>query len=399
MVNLLAMFGINHLLNLILICIESIITVGFLVIYFRRKNTVLKPLIWSVGLFLFSNIFSFVFYLIVPSAGEWSLSLMILAHLLIGGGLILLVHFLEMFENDMPFTNRSTIATILILFTGLLQMLSYFLSGSMAIIGILTPIPYFIVGILYLKFITRIRSRARFASKKSKITRVRSGVSMIFISPLIFYFVLGVLIFIGYLFAPTKPFIDIDRNPDSLNLGTIDPIVMLCQLVGILLISIPVLVTKSTFFMQSRKISRLIVINDNGLPIYDFTFDSKNSGDELLLSGALTAITSVMREATGASRDLKSIAFGDLHIITEVREGFAANLLVESSTAFLKEALRLFTDSFQNEYKSEIESFVIDPLSTKEADCLLQKYFGIESEELEEILAMQSVDLATPASD
>jgi len=359
-------------------------------IYFKSKNSVLKPLIWSVVLFLFSNIFSFVFFLFYSVTNDWSLFLAIFAHLLVSGGLILLVHFLEMFENDVPFTKRSTIATVLILLTGVLQMMSYFLADSFTMIGILTPIPYVIVGILYLTYINKIKSRSRFTSKKKKITQVRSGVFMIFISPLVFYLALGALLVIGLVFNPTERLVELSHQPDTFNLGSMDPIVMFAQLVGILLITIPVLVTKSTFFMQSRKISRLIVINDSGLPIYDFTFDPKCSGDELLLGGALTAIKSVMKEATGASRDLRSIVFGDMHVLTEVRDGFAVNLLVESSTVFLKEALRLFADCFQITYKPFKDSIIVEPELFKEADCLLQEYFGIESEEMEEIFAMKS---------
>lgn len=81
--------------------------------------------------------------------------------------------------------------------------------------------------------------------------------------------------------------------------------------------------------MQSRRISRIMVITDSGLPVFDFNLEEEREGKELLFSGAITAIQSVMREATGTSSELQCIVFGDLIILTEAREGFAVNLLVE----------------------------------------------------------------------
>jgi hypothetical protein len=56
----------------------------------------------------------------------------------------------------------------------------------------------------------------------------------------------------------------------------------------------------------------------------------------------------VMTKATGASKDLKAIQFGDIELLTEVREGFAVNLIIASSSAYIKEALRLFKNKFES---------------------------------------------------
>ncbi|MHA1185428.1 MAG: hypothetical protein ACTSSK_00925 [Candidatus Heimdallarchaeota archaeon] len=341
-----ARLELNPLLNLILAIIEAIVLIGFLFLYIKQKNIVLKPLIWSVGLFLVSNVLSFIFFVTYSSTTYGMMLIIILAHLMIGGALIMLVTYLEMFENDEPFTKRSSIAIMLILVTGILQMISNFLGEPFTYLGLLTPIPYVITGMLYMKYVYKIRVRANIRSQRKKIGKVRTGIFMIFISPVVIYATLGVLLIVGLIFTPVDYAVDVSREADTFNLGSMDPIVMLSQLIGVLMISIPVLRSKSAYFMQSRKLSRIIVIEESGLPIYDFNFEPKNESSEMLLSGALTAIKSVMKEATGASKELRSIAFADLHIITEVREGFAVNLIVEGSTAYLKEALRLFAMIF-----------------------------------------------------
>jgi hypothetical protein len=392
----LQILGLDGLLNLVLLIIELVFFIGFVIIYVRKKNAVLRPLIWSIAMFIMSNILALTFSVIYDGTLDWKIIPIILAHLFVGGGLLFLIYYLEMFESDEPFTRRSTIGTILIMLTSVLQLISNFIQPA---IGLLVPIPYVITGIMYMKYIRNIRNRVTIRSQKKKVRTVGTGVFMIYIAPLLIYLTL-ILVFGVFIITTDTSTLEqyVSREPESFNIGSLDPITMLSQLAGIILLGVPVLVSQSPYFMQSRKISRLTIISNSGLPIYDFNFDPKYDGNELLLSGALTAIKSVMTEATGSSTELRSIIFGDLHIITEVRDGFAANLIVESSSAFLKESLRLFTDEFYILYKLKSDdSVVIDPHLHKEADKLLQRIFGISAEEMDEILSYPQLSTEQPS--
>lgn len=381
-------FGLNAILNLVLIVIEFIILMGFLYIFYQRRNIALKPLIWSIFLYLLSNISSLVFFILFDYT--WSIIFVLLANGFMVGGIIFLLFYLEMFESEEPFSKRSTISIILVMLTIVFEIIGL-LPGEIALLGAFGQITYIIPGIIYVNYINKIQKRARVKSQKRKVRTVKIGVYMLFIAPLIIGISLIGMIIIFILISGIDPSEIIVNAPteEPVNIGTIDPLIMFSQLIGLILLSLPILFSQSTYFMQSRRLSRLIIITDAGMPIYDFKFAPINGKDnELLLSGALTAIRSVMHEATGASKELQAIVFGDLHIITEVREGFAANLLVEKSSALLKDSLRLFADDFQTIYE-KTDSGVLEPDLREKAQKMIRKNFHLEKKEFEEILTYQ----------
>lgn len=381
-------FGLNLILNLIIILVEFGILAGFLIIFFNKKITVLKPLLWAILFLLFSNIFDLLFlaiqdnYIITILLGFLSFASLSVA-------IVFLVTYLESFERDEPYSRRSTITILLIALTGVLEIGSTFLPEEFSFIVLFTPIPIVIIGILYVKYIRQISNRARVEVQKKKIRKVQFGVFMLFLAP--------VIISITFTFA-ILPLLVVDRaaflntlsvDNQNFNRGSLNSIIIFCQLIGVILISLPILSSRSTHFMQSRRISRIMVIADSGLPVFDFNLGVEREGTELLFSGAITAIQSVMREATGTSSELQAIVFGDLHILTEVREGFAANLLVERSSAILKDSLANFTEDFELLFP-KFRAGLFDDDLYKESMKLVRLHFGIEDEELEQIMELKN---------
>ena len=391
---LLDIFGLNSILNLIIIAVEFALLIGFLVIYVKNKANILKPLIWSIFLLTLSNIFGLL-YLITAGNFVGDLILGLFSYILVGGAIIFLAMYLESFERDEPYSLRSSLTIFLLSLTGILQIVGLFSPDRLLFLALFTPIPYTIVGILYIRYIRRIGERARVEAQKKKIRKVQFGTFVLFLAPVEIYVLFPIAtVMLVFLHPPAIEELLVVSD-QRFNIGSLDPIVIFCQLIGILLISIPILRSQSTHFMQSRRISRIMVITDSGIPIFDFNLTPEHEGKELLFSGAITAIKSVMSEATGAN-ELQSIVFGDLHILTEVKDGYAVNLLVEHSSAILKESLKIFAQDYEALFP-KTRTGIIDEEANNEAIKLVQLHFGIETEELEQIMKLRDQAFTKPS--
>lgn len=385
-------FGLNSILNLIIIAVEFALLIGFLAIYVKNKANILKPLIWSIFLLFLSNIFGLL-YLITAGIFTGDLILGFISYILVGGAIIFLAMYLESFERDEPYSLRSSLTIFLLSLTGILQIVGLFSPERLVFLALFTPIPYTIIGILYIRYIRRIGERARVEAQKKKIRKVQLGTFVLFLAPVVIYVLFAIATIILVFLHPLAIEELLVVSDQRFNIGSLDPIVIFCQLVGILFISVPILRSQSTHFMQSRRISRIMVITDSGIPVFDFNLTPEHEGKELLFSGAITAIKSVMSEATGAN-ELQSIVFGDLHILTEVKDGYAVNLLVEQSSAILKESLKNFAQDYEALFP-KTSTGIIDEEANNEAIKLVQLHFGIEAEELEQIMELR---VQTPAN-
>ena len=220
--------GLNPILNMLIIIVEFIILVGFLVIYFSKKITVLKPLIWSIFFYLLSNIFGIIFLGIVGVLiGDVIIGF--LSYIFLGLDVALLVTYLESYERDEPFSQRSIITILLIALTGILQIVNLLCPENLSFIGLLAPLPYTIIGILYFKYVIQISNRARVETQKKKIRKVQYGVFMLFLAPvtilLIFTIILIPLAITNLsLFKDLLIINDQQFNLGSLNLIIIKPI-------------------------------------------------------------------------------------------------------------------------------------------------------------------------------
>ena len=92
--------------------------------------------------------------------------------------------------------------------------------------------------------------------------------------------------------------------------------------------------------LQPQQIDRFILISNVGLPLYYFKLESEMEGiDESLLSGAIAAISAVLKEATKVAGDLKSIVIGNSTILMNTLGDFTGLIFTYKSTRFLNSAL------------------------------------------------------------
>ncbi len=103
----------------------------------------------------------------------------------------------------------------------------------------------------------------------------------------------------------------------------------------------------------------LLVIEEGGLPIFDYTFNKElDTAIELtLLSGALKAVSSFMSETMKDKGDLNLVRHGNHFILTEIKEGLSAAIFSNKQDPELHTALRDFLNKFHTRYAGTLENW------------------------------------------
>ncbi|MDH5402529.1 MAG: hypothetical protein OEZ01_03895 [Candidatus Heimdallarchaeota archaeon] len=96
---------------------------------------------------------------------------------------------------------------------------------------------------------------------------------------------------------------------------------------------------------QPQRIDKFVLISEAGLPIYTFDVEKDVKGiDDALLSGAITAIAAVLREATNIVGELKTIEIGSQSILLRKKGDLTGVLFSYLPTQFLRQAVSLLMD-------------------------------------------------------
>ncbi len=133
-------------------------------------------------------------------------------------------------------------------------------------------------------------------------------------------------------------------------------------------------------FLQFQRMEKLLVIADSGLPLFshDFVKTTKTSnGKAMLLSGGLTAVTSLLSEAVGAA-GIRMIQFQDKQIMISHHDLFAVFLIVDRPSTFLWNAIQHFGNAFNREYSLNDQSLAtVDTKTFATAGKLVKTSFGL----------------------
>ncbi|MHA1504006.1 MAG: class I SAM-dependent methyltransferase [Candidatus Heimdallarchaeota archaeon] len=369
----------------VLMALEVIVLGLFTFLYIKKQQIAFLALVVSALLFLLGNTISLI-HMFAPNV----LAITFFQGLLAAGGLIPIVIFLEMFENGVAFTPRSSLSIVFILLIGAgkgaSKLLSIDFHGPLEVevgnfFNFIAPILFILVGTFYINALNRMKDRIRFENQKSKIRKVKTGIWLTFILP---KFISGSIFTISIL--PAFIWKDFDVNLILGQQNVFDFVVNFSQIIGLIVMSLPIIFSQSVFFMQSQKIKKLIVINKDGIPIFEFNFEYENISDEKLLNQAFVAISSIIGDKTVATQELRTINFGHLQIMTELREDFAVLLVVDRPTHFLNKSLETFTDEFNKILPEDIN---LNELRTQKlkftAEKIIQRSFDLEEEEFEQI--------------
>ena len=142
------------------------------------------------------------------------------------------------------------------------------------------------------------------------------------------------------------------------------------------------------FILQGEILQHMVILDSEGLPIYGYKFSKDTEhGDgindrEILFSGALTAISSLITQFTGnESQEVKEITLNGLIIMVssiKVQENnYSVVLLTKKSTVFYRDSLKKFTKNIPMIIEQNMErnyAFNVDQI--KNTNILLESSFG-----------------------
>jgi hypothetical protein len=111
-----------------------------------------------------------------------------------------------------------------------------------------------------------------------------------------------------------------------------------------------------TEFDWMDKIRALIVLNESGIGLFSRFFKREDpmASDEMLISGALSSIQSVLKTTVGHDK-IKSVQVGGKSFIFETRKNLIFAIIAEESMESLQDRLVEFADEFMHHF-----SFVTD---------------------------------------
>ncbi|MCY3412874.1 MAG: hypothetical protein INQ03_14650 [Candidatus Heimdallarchaeota archaeon] len=138
---------------------------------------------------------------------------------------------------------------------------------------------------------------------------------------------------------------------------------------------------------QFQYMRRLILINNTGIPLYSYTFQSfKNHessstdpmSDESLFSGALTAIGMLMKEFMGSEEDIKEISFSNLILtLQRINEDLIAILIKDIRTRSIQDSLDKFAVGLNYILEDVNYKYKISTDTIKLINELAESIFGI----------------------
>ena len=134
-------------------------------------------------------------------------------------------------------------------------------------------------------------------------------------------------------------------------------------------------------FLQPEPIKSVLVIHDTGIPLFRHEFQKANTPIGLI-SGAISAVTSLMTEAFEVRSNLKGIFYQEEEILVAIKNDLAFILFIGHKSQFLERALEKFADTFYEKYNDKVENFTGDVTVFDAAINEFKTSFGLGSIEL-----------------
>ncbi|MHA1200019.1 MAG: hypothetical protein ACTSQF_11880 [Candidatus Heimdallarchaeaceae archaeon] len=115
-------------------------------------------------------------------------------------------------------------------------------------------------------------------------------------------------------------------------------------------------------YLLPAKINKILIFNDAGLLLYSVSIGRQEGTmdhQDILVTGTVTALKSLISETTGAKTDLRKVSFRDKKmIIVENEERNIATLIISDSDAWiLQTAAKHFTENFCEMFQKSIREF------------------------------------------
>ncbi|WP_457556710.1 hypothetical protein [Candidatus Harpocratesius sp.] len=163
--------------------------------------------------------------------------------------------------------------------------------------------------------------------KKSKSKKIRNQTRLIFIGAIIAIpGTIIALVLVEIIFIPS--------------------LVLLVAAVGSFFVALAYSKNTEVSYIVPYDCYRLIILDKNGIPAYSYDFIEGTDQLEVFISGALSAINTVMESAVGFKSKIKTIYLEKSALIMDLQEHFGAVLFANRSSVLLQKALKTFLSIF-----------------------------------------------------
>ena len=144
------------------------------------------------------------------------------------------------------------------------------------------------------------------------------------------------------------------------------------------------------YIFKGESLRKLIIITNYGIPVYSYDFRSLKDGQtisdkissEILFSGAMSSISTLLSEFTGKDKKVEEILLSDLVImINGFVENYSIILLVDHSSKFYRTAIERFTEMTIDLVNGLKKGMVFNNNEIKIANKFIEQAFGFQNED------------------
>ena len=133
-------------------------------------------------------------------------------------------------------------------------------------------------------------------------------------------------------------------------------------------------------YLLPAKINKILIFNSSGLLLYSVSIGREQGTigpQDILVTGVVTALKSLISETTGAKTDLRKVSFRDKKmIVVENQDRSIATLIISDSDAWiLQTAAKHFTENFCEMFKTAIKDFDGNVAQFKKASNIVRQVF------------------------
>ncbi len=123
-------------------------------------------------------------------------------------------------------------------------------------------------------------------------------------------------------------------------------------------------------------VSILVVLSDSGIPLFTHRF-SKIELNEVMFSGAISAISLLMKESLKSREAIKMIQMENHSLVLDLRANIGAFVITNRGGPVLQTGVSAFLTAFSDRFSEKLQSHQINDLNVFiPADELVRKYLG-----------------------
>ncbi len=121
---------------------------------------------------------------------------------------------------------------------------------------------------------------------------------------------------------------------------------------------------RSFSLLQIQRIEKIILMNPSGMALYQYSPSDESHMDESLISGAIFAIQTVLREGTKIAGKLRSIQMGDYYLLFDRAEGVTTIVITAQPTKYLEALAKLISESVASVVEPDSFEFDVDRIES-----------------------------------